>query len=360
MNRTYLITGANTGIGRVTAEVLAKRGERVFLACRSADRTQPVVDGIKAAGGFAEFLPLDLGDLASVRACAAGFLERGEPLHGLINNAGLAGQRGQTKQGFELAFGTNHLGHFLLTTMLLPRLREAGGARIVNVASKSHYQAKGIDFEACRRPTATVPGLAEYSVSKLANVLFTKELSRRLGGEVHSYSLHPGVIASDVWRSVPWGLRHLMKAFMKSNEDGALTTLYCATDEAVKDHDGRYYDDCRERKPSKLADDPALAAELWERSERWCEGALGLVRRADRPVWVWGGAAGNERGAAPAPRRGHCPLHPQRGLCPLPPQRGLCPLHPQRGLCPMWCGGGAAPCTPGGALPLHPGQEKRG
>ena len=271
MTRTYLITGANTGIGRVTAEELARGGGRVFLACRSLERTQPVLDAIRARGGFAEFLPLDLGDLASVRACAQGFLGRGEPLHGLINNAGLAGQRGLTRSGFELAFGTNHVGHFLLTKLLLPRLQEADDPRIVNVSSRAHYRAPGIDFDAVRRPTRTATGLDEYQVSKLANVLFTRELARRLGGKVRSYALHPGVIASDLWRHVPWGLRHLLGLFMVSNEEGARTTLFCATSPAVRGQDGLYYDACRERAPSRVALDDGLAARLWDHSERWCE-----------------------------------------------------------------------------------------
>ncbi|MCS6898687.1 MAG: SDR family oxidoreductase [Myxococcales bacterium] len=270
MKRTYLITGANTGIGRVTAEELARSGNRVYLACRSFERTRPVLDAIRGAGGFGEFLPLDLGDLASVRACAEEFLRRDEPLHVLINNAGLAGQRGLTRSGFELAFGTNHVGHFLLTKLLLPRLRESDDARVVTVASRAHYRAPGIDFEAVRRPTRTATGFPEYQVSKLANVLFSRELARRAGPKVHSYVLHPGVIASDIWRHVPWGIRHILSLFMLSNEEGARTTLYCATSPAVRDQTGLYYDACKERTPSRIALDDALAARLWEQSERWC------------------------------------------------------------------------------------------
>ncbi len=268
--KVALVTGANTGIGRVTAETLARRGARVFLAGRSAEKTEPVVEGIRAAGGSAAYLPLDLGDLAAVRASAERFLATGEPLHLLVNNAGLAGQRGLTRDGFEIAFGTNHLGHFLFTMLLLPRLRESPPARIVNVSSKSHYQARGIDFDVLRQSTRSVTGLPEYAVSKLANVLFTKELARGRAGEgVHSYALHPGVIASDVWRSVPWPFRSIMKRFMKSNDEGAQTTLYCATSPAVADHDGRYYDESAERTPSPLADDPALARTLWDKSAAW-------------------------------------------------------------------------------------------
>jgi len=271
--RTFLVTGANTGIGRVTAETLARRGGKVFLACRSAEKAQPVLDGIRKAGGAAEFLALDLGSLASVRAAAAAFLARDEPLHVLVNNAGVAGSRGITTDGFELLFGTNHLGPFLLTNLLLPRLRESaspGGARIVNVSSKAHYQAESIDWEAVRKPTRTLTALDEYAVSKLCNVLFTRELSRgKAGAGVHSYALHPGVIASDIWRKVPWPIRPIMLSRMKTVVEGAQTSLYCATSPAVASQDGRYYDESQEKKPSRLAEDVALAKTLWEKSEAW-------------------------------------------------------------------------------------------
>ena len=269
--RFIVVTGANTGIGRVTAEHLAARGATVVLACRSEAKTKPVVDAIVEAGGDARFSALDLGDLASVRSCAQRLLADDRPIDVLINNAGLAGARGATKDGFELAFGTNHLGHFLFTVLLAPKLRAASSARIVNVASKSHYDAKdGIDFDLVRGSTRSLTGLPEYAVSKLANVLFTKELARRLGPSgVHSYALHPGVVASDVWRSVPWPFRSLMKLFMITNEQGAATTLYCATSPEVGEHDGRYYDKCRERKPARLADDAAIAKTLWEKSVEW-------------------------------------------------------------------------------------------
>lgn len=271
--KTMIVTGANTGIGRVSAEELARRGARVHLACRSEEKTRPVIEGIRAAGGDAEFLHLDLADLDSVRASAERFLATSEPLHVLMNNAGLAGAHGLTKQGFELTFGTNHLGPFLFTKLLLPRLRESKPARIVNVASQGHYRAPGIDWDAQRKPTATTTGFPEYCVSKLCNVLFTKELARGKAGDgVRSYSLHPGGVATDVWREVPWGVRHLMKLFMLTNEEGARTQLWCATSPEVADHDGRYYDKCREKKPAKLADDAALAQTLWEKSEAWTAG----------------------------------------------------------------------------------------
>jgi len=279
--QTFLVTGSNTGIGRVTAEVLAKRGAKVILACRSEEKTRPVLDGIRAAGGDAEFVSLDLADLVSVRRCASDLLARDVPLHGLVNNAGLAGLRGQTKQGFELTFGTNHLGHFLLTTLLLPRVRAVKG-RIVNVSSKAHYDFKPvpkpspdlIDWAALREKTRSVTGLPEYAVSKLCNVLFTKELARGQAGEgVHSYALHPGVIASDAWRQIPQPFRWLMKLGMLSNEDGAKTTLHCATSSDVAADDGLYYDTSKPKTPSKYADDGELSRKLWQQSEEWVRDA---------------------------------------------------------------------------------------
>jgi NAD(P)-dependent dehydrogenase (short-subunit alcohol dehydrogenase family) len=268
--RNIVITGANTGIGRATAELLAARGAHVVLACRSLEKTQPVLDGIRSAGGSAEGIMLDLGDLDQVRQCAEKLLATDRPINVLLNNAGLAGTRGFTKSGFELAFGTNHVGHFLFTMLLAPRLLASPSSRIVNVASKAHYQAKGIDFEAVRKPTSTITGLPEYEVSKLANVLFTKELARRIGPSgVRSYALHPGVVASDAWRRVPWPIRPLLKLSMITNEKGALTSIYCATSPDVADHDGRYYDECREKAPNPLADDAALARLLWEKSVEW-------------------------------------------------------------------------------------------
>lgn len=267
--RTALVTGANTGIGRATAVALARAGATVWLATRSRERTRAALDEIAAAGGRAEHLALDLGDLASVRAAASTFLATGAPLHLLINNAGLTG-RGVTRDGFELTFGTNHVGHFLFTLLLLDRIKASAPARIVNVSSNSHFQARRIDWDAQRQKTRSVSGVAEYSVSKLANVLFTRELARRLAGTgVTTYAVHPGVIASEIWRRIPWPIRPVVRAFMKTVEEGAQTSLYCATAPELADQSGRYYDDCKERRPSRLAHDDALAAELWRRTAEW-------------------------------------------------------------------------------------------
>jgi NAD(P)-dependent dehydrogenase (short-subunit alcohol dehydrogenase family) len=269
---TFLITGGNTGIGLSTATALARDGGRVYIACRSAAAGEAAVERIKAASGSADvrLLMLDLASLSSVRACAAAFLALDEPLHVLVNNAGVGGQRGLTADGFELHFGVNHLGHFALTQLLLARLKASGpGARVVNVSSDAHYNARGIDFAAVRRPTATFVGMREYAVSKLCNVLFTQELARRLAGTgVHSYALHPGVVASDIWRRVPRLARPFITRRMLTTEDGAVTSVYCATSPAVAEDDGLFYDKCAARPASNVATQE-LAGELWKHSADW-------------------------------------------------------------------------------------------
>lgn len=270
--RVCLITGANTGIGLATALALAHRGAEVYLTCRTEAAAEPVVASLVAATGneAVHAVPLDLGSFDSVHAAAERFLTLDRPLHVLIHNAGVAGQRGLTASGFELHFGVNHLGHFLLTHLLRDKLASSAPARVVIVSSKSHYRARGIDFEAVRQSTRSVTGVPEYEVSKLANVLFSAELGRRMRDQgVHTYALHPGVVASDAWRRLPWPVRPLIKRFMLSTEQGAETTLHCASSPAAGEQTGLYYDRSQPREPSPLAGDRTLATELWERSEVW-------------------------------------------------------------------------------------------
>lgn len=274
--KTMLVTGATAGIGLETARALCARGARVYLACRSAQRGGSVVDELRRAHGAraAELTPLDLADLSSVRAAAARFLDAGEPLHVLVNNAGVAGIRGRTVDGFELTFGTNHLGHFLLTTLLLERLKESAPARVVHVSSKSHGMVSTIPFARLRDSTGVL-SVPEYAVSKLANNLFSAELARRCAGTgVASYAVHPGVVASEIWKPIPRVLRApwFWLRGMVSNEQGARTSVYCATAPELAGHSGRYYANEREVAPSRASGDVELARRLWDWSEQACHG----------------------------------------------------------------------------------------
>lgn len=263
--RVVLITGANTGIGRVTARELARRGAKMWLAGRSRERTQAALDEVAQVGGSqAGFLPLDLADFDSVKACAQAFVATGDPLHILVNNAGLAGARGLTRHGFEMHFGINTLGPVLLTELLLPVLKKTPPARIVTVASRAHSRFKTLDWDALRRPTQSASSFAEYAASKLGNVWHMRHLAERLKDTgVHTYALHPGVIASDIWRKVPWPIRPLMHRFMEDAESGARTSLWCAASPELAEETGGYYDRMNRTEPAPLALDNAQRDRFW-------------------------------------------------------------------------------------------------
>jgi dehydrogenase/reductase SDR family protein 13 len=216
-----------------------------------------------------QWVHLDVSDLGSVRRAAASFLATKQPIDVLVNNAGIAGTRRLSKDGFDITYATNHIGPFLLTNLLLPRLKEAPQGRVVNVASNAHFVAKQMNWAGLERRTEPKrSGFQDYGQTKLMNVLHAKELARRLSGtRVTTYSLHPGAVASNIWRSVPWPVQPLIKLFMLSNEQGAETPLYCATAPELATATGRYYYKRREAKTSPLAQDAALARELWERTE---------------------------------------------------------------------------------------------
>ena len=267
-----LITGGNVGIGRITAIELAKKGFKVIIAGRSLERTQPVLDHINSLSvdEQALFLPLDLASFASIRECVRLFVQLNLPLHLLINNAGVAGLRGLTQDGFEMTFGINHLGHFLLTQLLLEKLQTSGHSRVITVSSRAHKRAAEIDWDALRRPTTSWTGIREYAVSKLSNLLFSAELAKRVQGtSVSTYSLHPGVVDTEIWRAVPDWARPLLRlrGFL-TPEEGAHTTLHCAM-HAPKQESGLYYADSKPMQPAGLGQDSELASELWERSEEW-------------------------------------------------------------------------------------------
>lgn len=271
MGKTVVITGANTGIGRATAEALAARHpERIIIASRNREKTEPVLAVIRERGVKADFVGVELTELASVKRAADAILAMDVNIDVLINNAGIAGVRGITSDGFELAFGTNHVAHYLLTEKLLPRVRASPQGRIVIVASTGHYLSRGIDWDSARRTTASTSGFPEYATSKLANVLHCKSLARRLEGTmVTTYSIHPGTIASDIWERRLGLFAKLVTPFMSSNAHGARTSVSCAADAARAGETGLYYEEQRVRKPSTLALDVSLQDELERRSREW-------------------------------------------------------------------------------------------
>ncbi len=269
--RRYIITGPYSGIGRVTARNLASRGAALVLAGRSVEQCRSLAAELRGPGEAdrIDVLALDLADFSSVRAAAEQVLARGGRIDGLINNAGVAGSRGVTRDGFELAFGVNHLGHFLFTRLLEARLRESAPSRVVNVASEAHRRIHGLDFEAVRGRTRTRTGFHEYGVSKLCNILFAREIARRWAGSgITACALHPGVIATDIWRSVPQPLRGLLTFWMKTPEAGAATSIFCTTHPALNNVNGRYFVNERESRPNRAAQDDGLAARLWDESEK--------------------------------------------------------------------------------------------
>ena len=270
--RTALVTGANTGIGKEVALSFASMGIKVFIASRSYDRTLPVIKAIENLHGArkCEWLSLDLGSIKSIDRCADSFFEQNVSLDYLVNNAGFAGKRGSTKEGFELAFGVNYFGHYVLTRRLECALIRSKNARVVNVSSKVHRIVKKLDFASLRKPTKSLSGINEYAVSKLANILFTSELHRRYASlGISSFAVHPGLVDTEIWRTLPFFLRPILKLKgMLTPEEGAKNVLQCAFIEAST-HSGKYFSKCKPSSPSTLATDQELAIKLWEQSESW-------------------------------------------------------------------------------------------
>lgn len=243
--KVAIVTGANTGIGKETAKDLARRGARVYLACRDVQKGELVASEIQATTGNSQVLvrKLDLADTKSIRAFAEGFLAEEKYLHILINNAGvMMCPYSKTADGFEMHIGVNHLGHFLLTHLLLEKLKESGPSRVVNVSSLAHHLGR-IHFHNLHGEKFYSAGLA-YCHSKLANILFTKELARRLkGSRVTTYSVHPGTVHSELIRhstALRW-LWQLFFFFIKTPQQGAQTSLYCAVTDGIEGLSGSHF-----------------------------------------------------------------------------------------------------------------------
>ncbi|XP_070697866.1 dehydrogenase/reductase SDR family member 13-like [Pempheris klunzingeri] len=280
--KTAIVTGANTGIGKTTATDLARRGARVILACRDRRRAEAAVQEIIQETGNSQviFMQLDLASLQSVRSFADSFLRSESRLDLLINNAGLM-DSGKTEDGFGMIFGVNHLGHFLLTALLLERLKASGLSRVVTVGSKAYKMGK-VDFVclAAHRDLALGSSYFHASMmychSKLCNILFTYELAKRLQGtDVTCYSLHPGAIKTEIGRHASFWWKLLLKpiisVFFVDVESGAQTTLHCALEPGIEHLSGHFFTQCAPllNIESKARDD-AAARKLWELSESFC------------------------------------------------------------------------------------------
>lgn len=266
--KTCVLTGASSGIGKAAAVALGAMGARLLLVARNAERGQAVVNEIRASGGEAELLLADLSDQAAIRNLARVILEQCPRLDVLINNAGAVfASRTVTADGLEATFATNHLAYFLLTQLLLDRLKASAPARIVNVSSRAHWSAAGIPFDDLQAEHG-YNSWRRYCESKLANILFTRELARRLGDSgVAVNALHPGVVATGFGQHAGTMMRlafQLMRPFLLSPQRGAETVVYLATSPAVAGVTGKYFDKCAEAKISQAAQDDDQARRLWE------------------------------------------------------------------------------------------------
>lgn len=271
-----LVTGANAGIGKVTARELARMGARVFVHGRDAAKVERAVADIRSASGndAVEGLLADLADMGQVKALADAVGQRTEQLNLLINNAGLIlGQRSENAQGIETTFAVNHLAPFLLTRELEPLLRASAPARVITVASGWHTAVEGLDFDDLQHEQ-DYDGKVAYQRSKLANILFTRELARRLSGSgVTAYSLHPGVVRTRFGQDGDMDgplafLFKLARPFFISPEAGARTSLYLATAPDVAEGSGAYFAKCQPVDPSAAGQDDGAARRLWAESER--------------------------------------------------------------------------------------------
>lgn len=278
---TVFITGANTGIGFEAARVLASKGARVLLGCRSETKANEAMARITALCSNADvkWVPLDLTNLDSVNA-AAKIVNQEPRLDTLINNAGvMIPPKTLTRDGFELQFGVNHLGHFALTGHLLEKLQATTGSRVVNVSSLAHVQGR-IDFD---DPNAenNYNAMSRYRTSKVANMYFTFEMSKRCeqqGISILNVACHPGIANTELSRYLPkwfWLLAPLIRPLMNSPAEGALPTLMAATQPGInpKDYFGptKRGETARSASIGKIAShvfDESIAEKLWDMSQR--------------------------------------------------------------------------------------------
>ncbi len=275
--QTVVLTGATSGIGRATAVALAEMGPRMILLGRNPERCEETLGEIKTRTGRSdmELIRCDLASLAGIREAADAIVRASDRIDILINNAGVTmTRRSVTPDGFETTFAVNHLAYFALTAHLLPTLLRSAPARIVNVASDAHRFVSGIDLDDLQSERG-FSALRVYGESKTCNIHFTRELARRLEGTgITVNALHPGGIRSNLGGgdSGPMlgAVRSVVNLFLKSPDEGARTPVFLATDPSVAGSTGGYYAKCRAVEPKAHAMDDAVAARLWQISEKLC------------------------------------------------------------------------------------------
>jgi len=252
---------------------LAKMGGHVIMACRSVQKAWPVMENIKRISGNnqVEVMELDLASLQSVRTFVSEFKSRELALHIFLLNAGVLGELGLTKEGFEMAFGVNYLGHFMLTKLLLDVLHNSVPNRIIIVASEEHYNVKSIPFDKLRSPATITTALEAYQISKLASVLFCLALSKKLEHSgIFVTCVSPKSVPTNLFRSLPGLLEKVLKQFSTSIEEGVRPILYCAVSDEMKNVSGQYITTNSKRKlPNPICEDKELLEELWAMSEAW-------------------------------------------------------------------------------------------
>ena len=276
-NKLCVITGANSGIGFETAKELARQGAFIVMVCRNEDKAELAKQEIlrETTGSGVDIVLCDFSSQDEIRKAAEEIKSNYKIIDVLINNHGfVAGSYRETVEGLEETFGVNHIGYFLFTKLLLEQIKAADKARIINVASEAHRSANKFDSENLQLKNNYSTWKA-YANSKLYNILFTVELADRLKDtKVTVNSLHPGVIASNFGKSSTTFVKIFWKIaspFMKSNKDGAQTTIYLATSNEVEEVNGAYFKDSKVVAPSNQAFDKAAAEKLWEISEALCE-----------------------------------------------------------------------------------------
>jgi len=272
-NRVCVVTGASSGIGKETAKKLAELGATVVIVCRKKKRGEKAMSEIigAGAGAPAELILADFTSLDAVRAGAKEFLEKHDSLAVLVNNAGgVHVTRSVTADGFETTFQVDYLSHFLLTNLLLGLLKKSAPSRIINVSSASHYRGH-LDFDDLQMKKG-YGVMKAYSQAKLAQVLFTYELSRRLEGTgITVNCLHPGTVATNIWKGSmgPFSfLGNISRPFLISPEEGAETPVYLASSPEVEGVTAKYYDHRREKQSSDESYDLLVAKRLWDESEK--------------------------------------------------------------------------------------------